>query len=158
MLIIYLKDHLLRKLSSGQRHRRTDTHTHTHTADGLLFKVHRHKALGNEMRIRSLSVESKYTVSQKTSHLWLAITFTDVNRLLIILAQILPIKQGIKRHFTIPAQISCASVLSGKRETQKWHFSLAVGLLAHCQNSTSCCLISSVFLTHDSYSRCCMTP
>jgi len=98
------------------------THTHTHTADGLLFKVHRHKALGNEMRIRSLSVESKYTVSQKTSHLWLAITFTDVNRLLIILAKILPIKQGIKRHFTIPAQISCASVLSGKTGNTKMAF------------------------------------
>jgi len=35
-----------------------------------------------------------------------------------------------------------------KRETQKLHFSLAV--LVHCQNSTSRCLISSIFLTRDS--------
>ena len=30
-------------------------------------------------------------------------------------------------------------------------------LLVHCQNSTSRCLISSIFLTYDPYSRCCMT-
>ena len=46
--------------------------------------------------------------------------------------------------------------LPGKTGNTKWHFSLVV--LVHCQNSTGCCLISSVFLTHDSYSRCCMTP
>jgi len=42
-------------------------------------------------------------------------------------------------------------------ETQKSHFH-SNAVLLHCLNSTSCCLISSIFLTYDSYSRCCMTP
>jgi len=41
-------------------------------------------------------------------------------------------------------------------ETRKSHFHLNA-VLVHCLNSTSC-LISSIFLTHDSHSRCCMTP
>jgi len=44
----------------------------------------------------------------------------------------------------------CTTRQNGK--TLKLHLSLK------CQNSTSCCLISSIFLTQDSYSRCCMTP
>jgi len=48
----------------------------------------------------------------------------------------------------------CITWQNGK--LKKLHFSL--DLLVHCQNSTRRCLISSVFSTHDSYSRCCMTP
>ena len=40
-----------------------------------------------------------------------------------------------------------------KRRKQKLHFS-SYAVLEHCLNSTSC-LISSIFLTQDSYSRCC---
>ena len=43
-------------------------------------------------------------------------------------------------------------------ETWESHFFHSNAVLVHCQNSTSPSLISSVFLTHDSYSRCCMTP
>jgi len=63
-----------------------------------------------------------YTVSQKTSHLWLAITLTYVNGFLIFLAQILPIKEGIKRRFTMPAQITCASALPAKMGNTKIAF------------------------------------
>jgi len=68
----------------------------------------------------------------------------------------LPIKQAIKRHFTMPHQLTFASALPGKTEMQKLHFSLNA-VLVHCLNSTSC-LISLIFLTQDSYSRCYMTP
>jgi len=40
----------------------------------------------------SLSAGLKYTVSQKTSHLWLAITLTNVNGFWYFLAEMLPIK------------------------------------------------------------------
>jgi len=39
-------------------------------------------------------------------------------------------------------------------EMRKLHFALK---LVHCQNSTSCCLVSSILFTHDSCSCCCMT-
>jgi len=70
-----------------------------------------------------------YTVSQKTSYLWFAITLTHVNRLL---AEMLPIKSAIKRQFTMPPQLTCVSALPGKTETRKLQFSLAV--LVHCQS------------------------
>jgi len=43
-------------------------------------------------------------------------------------------------------------------EAQKSHFSLKCcrPILVPGQNSTSRCLISSIFFTHDSYSCCCM--
>jgi len=40
-------------------------------------------------------------------------------------------------------------------ETRKLHFHS--NAVVHCLNSTRC-LISSILLTHDSYSRCRMTP
>jgi len=59
----------------------------------------------------------------------------------------------------MPPQIACASALPGKKEeTRKSRFhSNAVSVL--CLNSTSC-LISSIFLTQDSYSQCnqCVQP
>jgi len=45
-------------------------------------------------------------------------------------------------------------------ETRKFHFSLkSNAVLGYCENSTSRCLISSIFLTHESrlILRCCMT-
>jgi len=36
--------------------------------------------------------------------------------------------------------------------------SCSLAALVHCQISASCCLISSIFLTHGSYSRCCTIP
>jgi len=51
---------------------------------------------------------------EKTSHLWLAITLTHMNRYWYFLAEILLIKHAIKRRFTMPPQITCASALPGK--------------------------------------------
>jgi len=56
----------------------------------------------------------KYTVPQKTSHLWLAITSTHVHWFWYVLAEMLPIKYTIKRCFTMPPQITSASALPGK--------------------------------------------
>jgi len=51
----------------------------------------------------------------------------------------------------MPPQITCASALPVKKgKHENCIFSLAV--LVHCENSTSRCLISSVFLTHDWHS------
>jgi len=46
---------------------------------------------------------------------------------------------------------TCVSALPGKTGNVKI-------ALFHSLNSTSCCLISAIFLTHDSNSCCCMTP
>ena len=46
--------------------------------------------------------------------------------------------------------MTCASALPGKTGNTKSHLSLSV--LVRCQNSSSRCLISSIFLTHDSFS------
>jgi len=56
----------------------------------------------------------------------------------------------------MPRQITFASALPGKIRNTKINLSLIV--LVYCENSNSRCLISSIFLTHDSYSCCCMTP
>jgi len=115
-----------------------------------------------------------YTVSQKMSHLWLGITLTREG-ILIFLAEMLPIKSVIKRHFTMPPQVTCTSALPGKqfvsdialfvlkRDVKLQLTNLANretpnsnAVVVHFPNSTSCCLISSIFLTYDSC--CCMTP
>jgi len=72
----------------------------------------------------------------------------------ISLAEILPIIIFIADEvsFTMPSQITCPSALPdkmGKNKSCIFHSS-AVGLLVHCQNSTTHCLISSTFLTQDS--------
>jgi len=54
-------------------------------------------------------------------------------------------------------QITCASAHLAKQRNTKSHFH-SNAVLVHCLNSTSRCLISSIFSTHDSHSRCCMTP
>jgi len=57
----------------------------------------------------------------------------------------------------MPHQLTCAFALLGKTEKrEKLHFFFNA-VFVHWLNSTSC-LISSTFLTHDSYWRCCMTP
>jgi len=56
----------------------------------------------------------------------------------------------------MPPQITCASALpgkTGKHENCVFHSN---AVLVHCLNSNSC-LIFSIFLTHNSYSHCCMT-
>jgi len=52
----------------------------------------------------------------------------------------------------MPHQITCASALPGKTGKRKNCIFPSNAVLVHCLNSTSC-LISSIFLTHDSYSR-----
>jgi len=56
-----------------------------------------------------------------------------------------------------PPQITCASALAGKTGKYENRIFPSTAALVHCLNSTSC-LTASIFLTHDSYSRCCMTP
>jgi len=54
-------------------------------------------------------------------------------------------------------EITYASALPGKTEKHENCIFHSNVVLVHCPNLTIR-LISSVFLTHDSYSRCCMTP
>jgi len=54
-----------------------------------------------------------YTVSQKTSHLWLAIIFTFTVRLRQYLAQVLPRKKAIKMYFIFSPYLTSASALHG---------------------------------------------
>jgi len=61
-----------------------------------------------------MAVTPHFIVSQQTSHLWFAITLTYINAFLYFLAEMLPVKQAIKRRFTVPPQITCASTLPGE--------------------------------------------
>jgi len=56
---------------------------------------------------------------KKTSHLWSAITLIYVNGFWYFLAEMLRIKQAIKRCFTTPPQITCSSALPGKTGKHK---------------------------------------
>ena len=68
---------------------------------------------------------TQYTVPQKTSYLWLAITFHNFDTcvcILIFLTELLPIKYVIKRCYTMPPQITCASALPGTTGNMKIAF------------------------------------
>jgi len=67
-------------------------------------------------------VRIKYTVSQKTSHLWFAIIFTYTVRLRQFLSQMLPRKFAIKIYFMFPPHLTSASALPGEKETRKMRF------------------------------------
>jgi len=63
-----------------------------------------------------------YTVSKNVPPL-VYYNFDIRERILIFLAEMLPIKQAIKRRFTMPPQITCASALPGKTgKHKKSHF------------------------------------
>ena len=72
--------------------------------------------------------DSRYTPClKKTSHLWLAITLTHMNGFWYVLAEMLPIK-AIKRRFTVPRQITCASALPDKTRKHENHIFHSIGL------------------------------
>ena len=62
-----------------------------------------------------------YTVSQKTSHRWLAITLRHMNGFWYFLAEMLPIKSAIKRRCTMPPQVNRASALPVKTRKHENH-------------------------------------
>jgi len=82
----------------------------------------------------------------KTSHLWFAIILTHVIWTYCVFSR--------RRPFTVPPQIICTSALPGKTGKQENRIFHSNAVSVHCQSSTSRSLISSVFLTRDSYSRC----
>jgi len=86
-----------------------------------------------------------YTVSQKNVPPLVCYNFDIRERILIFLAEMLPMNQAIKRRFTMPPQITCASALPdkmGKHENRIFHWNAAS---VHCQNSARRSFISSVF-------------
>jgi len=104
----------------------------------------------------SLWQRCPYTVSQKTSHLWLAVTLTYVNGFWYFFGSNVTNKVSNQKTLYMPPQITGASPLPGKMGKHKICIFHSNAVLAHCRNSTSC-LISSVFLTYASQWRCCMT-
>ena len=72
--------------------------------------------------IRLYTAEILHPCLKKTSHLWLAITLTHVNGFWYFLAEMLPIKWAVKRHFTVPHQLTRASALRGKWRNAKIAF------------------------------------
>ena len=67
----------------------------------------------------NLTASVFYTVSQKTSHLKLAITFDTHEWILITIGRDVTDKVG--KHFNMPLQITCASALPGKTGKNKNH-------------------------------------
>jgi len=67
---------------------------------------------------------------------------------IFFLAGMLPIKYAIRRRFTMPPPITCASALPGKMGKHENHIFHSNDALVHYLNSTSC-WNSSIFLTHD---------
>jgi len=76
---------------------------------------------------------------KKTSHLWLAITLMHVNGFWYVLAEMLPIKWAIKRRFTTPPQITCASALCVKMGKHENHIFHSIGL-CYTHNAPVRCL------------------
>jgi len=88
-----------------------------------------------------------YTLSQKTSHLWYAITLTHVYTFWYFWQK----KQSKNALFTVPPQVTCASALPGKTWKHENRIFHSNSVSVHCQSWTSRSLISSVFMTHRSY-------
>jgi len=111
---------------------------HVHGSIATIFGTNVAEKAGNQ-NVLYFPTSPNYTVSQKTSHLWLALTLMHVNGFWYFLAEMLPIKQAIKRRFTMPPPITCASALPVK--TGKWesHFSLS-WIVLHTQCA---CALSS---------------
>jgi len=91
----------------------------------------------------------------KTSHLWFAISLTHVNGFWYFCRNVTDKVSNQKVLYCVTSNNLCFCATWQYGETRKLDFH-SNAVLVHCLNSTSC-LISSVFLTHDSYSRCCMT-
>ena len=98
-----------------------------------------------------------YIVSQKTSHLLVAITLRHGNGFWYFFGR--NVTDKVRNHKTYYYAISdnlCFCTNWQNEETRKSHFH-STAVLVHCLNSTSC-LIASIFLTQDLHARCCMTP
>ena len=78
-----------------------------------------------------LLLQYKYTVSQKTSHLWLAITLMHVNGFWYFLAEMLPIMYAIKRRFAMPPKITCPSALPVKMGKHENHIFHSIGSVSY---------------------------
>jgi len=76
---------------------------------------------------------------KKTSHLWLAVTFTHMNGFWYFLAEMLRIKSAIKRRFNMPPQATCASALPGKMRKHENHTFHSIGL-CYTHNAPVCYL------------------
>jgi len=96
-----------------------------------------------------------YTMSQKNVPPLVCYNFDTRERILIFFGRNVTDVVSSQKRFTLPPQITCASALPSKTEKRE---NCIFFTQMHCQNSSSRSLISSVFLTHDSYSCCCMTP
>jgi len=83
------------------------------------------------------------------SHLWLAITFDTRERISVFFfgRNVTDKVNNQPKDANMPPQSNdlCFCATWQNRETRKLHFH-SNALLLHCQNSTSCCLISSTFL------------
>jgi len=104
-----------------------------------------------------LGLVHNITLSQKTSHLWFAITLTHMNTFWYFFGRNVTDKVSNQKMLYCATSNNvcfCTTWQTEKHENRIFH-STAVSV--HCQNSTSCSLISSIFLTRDSYSWCCTT-
>jgi len=99
-----------------------------------------------------------YTASRKNVPPLVRCNLDTREHILIFFGKNVTHKLSNQKHFTMPPQIMCASALPHKTGNTKIAFFHSNAVLVHCQNSTSRSLISSVFLTHDSYSCCAVTP
>ena len=99
-----------------------------------------------------------YTASQKNVPPLVCYNFDIRERILIFFGRNVTDKvSNQKTLFFATWNNLCFCTTWQNRETRKSHFVHSNAESVHCQKSTSRSLISSVFLTQDSYSRYCMT-
>ena len=109
---------------------------------GSMVDIQSATAENRREKKKIVTTASKYTVSQKMSHVWLVITLTRMNAFWYFFGR--NVKWAVKRRFTMPPQIP-ANLANGKHK--KTHFSLkcSIGALLKFNQSL---LISSMFLSH----------
>jgi len=96
------------------------------------------------------------TLSQKNVPPLVCYNFDTRERILIFFGTCVSNKVSNQKTLYLPPQTTCASALPGKMGNTKIAFSLKCCISAVPEINQSLYMISSILLTHDSCSHCCM--
>jgi len=111
--------------------------------------------VGPDLQIHNIVDTDIHRVSKNVPRL-VCYNFDTLERIWYFLAEMLPIKYAIKSCF-LPPQISCAFAPHGKTRKHKNLILTQMLYYGSARNNYSLLDFFS-YLTHDSYSHCCITP